>query len=661
MWNFTTSKPRHETPEARPSAGKDGMAMLYGAVSRLVRERGETAATLSALVDTIGFDPTSSSAHIERGNAHLEAGCIDRAIADYSKALELDPQSAIAYNNRGVARAIAGEQRNAIAEYDCSIAIDPNNACAYRNRGDAYRELGDCEQAIGDYTKAVGIDPTPAEAYCGRAAAYQSRSELELALCDYDKAIELDAGSAAAHLGRGRICAKRGDFDSAIADFTRAIETSPNLASAYNERGHAHLGAQHFSCAIADYGKAMELDPAIAQELRAAELSLELRPNRPARVLPPKPAKPDGLTVCFYDYLSKPSGFYYWLIPFDPTAFATRPASLEAALKAALGAYRKQQPQGILDALAQVDNDPLVDLFRGIAAIAKSSVADCAEHEAEAERCFRAAASAGDEKAAAILGTLLASKLEGITHDMAQARELLERAARSNDAYAVRQLAVQVLSGALAPADPVRAADLMWTAAELGDPIANAMLAAFFSAGTGLEQDHGKAEQYLRRAADLGMTDAQILLADLFFRRYYKKLVDTPEEGVRYYERAMNFGNSSWAASRLAGLYGCDGRDPPWRNYQKALEYIPRCAPYSNSGIHFSLGAIHRARCDFVSSWAHYNVARHLGSKDTVERLTALEPLMTPKEAERALTLSQTIVADLKPALPNIALQGPGL
>jgi tetratricopeptide (TPR) repeat protein len=659
MWNFVTSKPRHETPEQRPATGKKAdMAMLYGRVSKFVRKRGETAANLSALVDTVAFDPTSSPAHIERGNTHLEAGCIERAIADYSKALELDPQSAIAYNNRGVARALALEPRNAIADYDRSVAIDPNNAWVYSNRGGAYRELGDCERAIADYTKAVGIDPTSAEAYCGRAAAYQSRNELNLARADYDKAIELDADSTAAHLGRGRICAKRGDFGSAIADFTRAIETSPNLASAYNERGHAHLGAQNFSSAIADYGKAMELDPTIAQDLRAAELSLELRPNRPARTsAPPKPAKPDGLTVAFYDYLLKPSGFYYWLIPFDPKAFATRPAQLEAALKAALGAYRKQQPQGILDALAEVDSDPFVDLFKGIAEMAKSNIAD----RALAERHLRAAASAGNDKAAAIVGTLLSSKLEGITQDIAEAREFLERAARSNDAYAVRQLAIQLVSGALGPADPVRAADLMWTAAELGDPVANAMLAAFFSAGTGLEQDHGKAEQYLRRAADLGMTDAQILLADLIFRRYYKKLVDTPEEGVRYYERAFHSGNSAWAASRLACLYGCDGRDPPWRNYSKALEYIPKCAPYSNSGIHFSLGAIHRSRCDFVASWAHYNVARHLGSKDVVERLTGLESLLTQKETERALTMSQTIVADLKPTPPAIALQGSGL
>jgi tetratricopeptide (TPR) repeat protein/TPR repeat protein len=632
MWNLATKKHWQETPEKRSSAAADSTPKLYAHLSRSMRE-GSEAAPASTIA--IGSEPTSSSDHIDRGNAHLEAGHLAWAIADYSRAIELDPQSAIACNNRGVALAVAGELGNAIADYDRSAAIDPNDAGIYCNRGDAYRELGDCERSIADYTRAVAIDPACAEAYCGRAAAHLSNNEIDSARADFDKAIELDPANPAAHLGRGRICAKRGDFEQAIASFTMAIEICPELASAYNERGHAFLGAEHFSHAAADYAKAMELDPAIAENLRAAELSLELRPNKPAQPLPRKSPKPDGLTVSYYDYLSKPNGFHVWLVPFDSRTFATRPARLEAALKGALDAYRKQQAQGILDALeAAEERDPLVDLFKGIAETAKSHIEDRAEHEARAEAYFRAAAKAGDEKAAAILATFLSAKMEGITQNIAQAREFAERAVRSNDAFAIRQTAVLALTGTLGPADPSRAADLMWTAAELGDPVANAMLAAFFNAGTGLEQDHAKAEQYLRRAADLGMTDAQNLLGDLLCRRYAKKLIDTPEQAVRYLERSLNSGNSVWAASRLAAFYGCEGRDYPWRNHQKAIDYIPRCAPYSNYGIHFSLGSIHRAHCDFVSSWAHYNVAR------------------------RALTLSQTIAADLKPQPPIVALQG---
>ncbi len=658
MWkNIATKWPLPFRGKAHPSSLKDRLTLLYSHVCRSARQRGEAAPDLAAVAQ----EPRSPTDYITRGNVHLDAASLDRAIADYSKAIELDPQSSIAYNNRGVAHALAGEPESAIGDYDQAAAIDPNNACAHLNRGDAYRERGDRERAIADYSKAIELDPDCAQAYCERAEAYQSRGNLELAMTDFDKAIELDASDAVSHLGRGRIHAKRGAFNLAVASFTRAIENAPDLAVAYNERGHAYLGAQNFVLAANDYSNATKLDPTIAQDFRAAEASLELRPGRPAQAPKPKAAaKHDGLAPAFYDFFHKPTGFYFWQVPFNPADFASRPPEVATALTAALDAYRNRYCDNILEALDKVEQiDPLVELFRGIARIVKSNNSDCAENEAQAERHLRAAIGAGEPKAAAILSVLMTSKREGIAQDIPQARELAEDAARSNDPFTIRQLAIQVLNGTLAPADGERAADLMWTAAELGDAIANAMLGAFFSAGTGLEKDQAKSELYLRRAADLGMTDAQNIFAELQCRRYFRKMIETPEVGVRYYERALKHGNSVWAASRLAGLYGCDGRGAPWRSYEKARAYIEKCAPYSDSSMHFTLGAVYRANCDFVSSWAHYNISRHLGSKDAVERMTSIEELLTKKEAQRALEQSQKIEANLKPTLCNIALQGP--
>jgi hypothetical protein len=136
-------------------------------------------------------------------------------------------------------------------------------------------------------------------------------------------------------------------------------------------------------------------------------------------------------------------------------------------------------------------------------------------------------------------------------------------------------------------------------------------------------------------------------------------MIETPELGVRYYERALKSGNSIWAASRLAGLYGCDGRGALWRSYEKARPFIEKCEATSDSSMHFTLGAVYRANCDFVASWTHYNISRHLGCKDAVERLTALEELMTPRETKRALEQSQKIEAHLKPIIYSVVLQSP--
>jgi len=75
--------------------------------------------------------------------------------------------------------------------------------------------------------------------------------------------------------------------------------------------------------------------------------------------------------------------------------------------------------------------------------------------------------------------------------------------------------------------------------------------------------------------------------------------------------------------------------------------------------MQFTLGAVYRANCDFVSSWSHYNNSRFRGSKDAVERLTYLQDLLTKKEAQRALEQSQKMEAELKPIVYNVVLRVP--
>ena len=359
--------------------------------------------------------------------------------------------------------------------------------------------------------------------------------------------------------------------------------------------------------------------------------------SRPAQ----QGSQPGTVSIPFPEWAMKPSGFYYWPIAFNPRGYDNEPPQLRTALIAARAAYMEQHPQAILDALRGVDaSNPAVNLFKGIATLRLSEDLPDAEArgrlEAESFGYLNAAAAAGDAKAAAILGNLLTLNLRGIPRDMSRARELAERAARSNDAFAVRQLGIDVLSGAFGSADPTRAADLMWFAAELGDPAANIIVSAFFQYGTGVPVDAEKAEKYLRRAADLGLTNAQAVLGDWIINRYVKKLVPSPEEGVRYLERAFNAGRSLYGVLRLAVLYDSEGRDPPWRDRAKAVESARKCASYSYWNCHFSLGVIYKNLNDSVWSWAHYNLARGLGSNDAVERLDGLEKSMTQSELDRA-------------------------
>jgi len=105
-----------------------------------------------------------SFAYTNRGNAYDDKGEVDRAIADYTKAIALDPNYAIAYTNRGAAYYSKGEVDRAIADFDETIKRNPNYAITYTNRGYAYEKKGDKDQAIADFRKALEINPSTQDA-----------------------------------------------------------------------------------------------------------------------------------------------------------------------------------------------------------------------------------------------------------------------------------------------------------------------------------------------------------------------------------------------------------------------------------------------------------------------------------------------------------------
>ena len=112
-------------------------------------------------VGTEATQKSRASAYNNRGSGYIKKGQLDRAIADYDKAIALDPNYAAAYNNRGLIYQKKGEVDRAIADYDKAIKLDPNIAAAYRNRGlVVYNGKGEVDQAIADFRKVLEINPS---------------------------------------------------------------------------------------------------------------------------------------------------------------------------------------------------------------------------------------------------------------------------------------------------------------------------------------------------------------------------------------------------------------------------------------------------------------------------------------------------------------------
>src|SRR5215510_7245666 len=69
------------------------------------------------------------------------------------------PRAAEDHHKRGLALGKQGELDRAIAEFDKAIELNPRLADAWCNRGIAYYSKGDSDRAMADLSQAIALDP----------------------------------------------------------------------------------------------------------------------------------------------------------------------------------------------------------------------------------------------------------------------------------------------------------------------------------------------------------------------------------------------------------------------------------------------------------------------------------------------------------------------
>jgi tetratricopeptide (TPR) repeat protein len=138
----------------------------------------------------IATDP-DAWAYLHRGNAYVYKGEYDKAIADFTKAIEYCPSFAEpyawAYHERGSAYDLKGEEIKAITDLNKAIEY----GSGYFHRGYFYSRKGEYDKAIADFTRAIDTSPRNALYYQMRAKAYRNKGEINRAEADFIRAKEL--------------------------------------------------------------------------------------------------------------------------------------------------------------------------------------------------------------------------------------------------------------------------------------------------------------------------------------------------------------------------------------------------------------------------------------------------------------------------------------
>ena len=129
-----------------------------------------------------------SNQKVESGNRAYFNDDYQRAISEYSQAIELNPNNAIAYRNRGTSYANLQSYSRAAKDFSKVIELEPNNASGYIGRGAAYIYMMKYNSAISDLTDAIELNPNDPLSYYNRGICYQAIGNMERAQSDYSKA-----------------------------------------------------------------------------------------------------------------------------------------------------------------------------------------------------------------------------------------------------------------------------------------------------------------------------------------------------------------------------------------------------------------------------------------------------------------------------------------
>ena len=134
----------------------------------------------------------------EKWNQTLEDKWANKAVADFTQAIQLDPSHAGAYFARGMEYFNYFRYELAIADLSEDIRLNPTHAEAYYWRGFMYHNRNEWEKAVEDFTQVIQLNPSnePAvyveEAYFRRGLTYHRNNYYENAIADYEEALRLD-------------------------------------------------------------------------------------------------------------------------------------------------------------------------------------------------------------------------------------------------------------------------------------------------------------------------------------------------------------------------------------------------------------------------------------------------------------------------------------
>lgn len=155
---------------------------------------GAVAVLVNANLYGVDRGKAFAQAHFRLGIIYGDRGEKDRAIAEYTRSIEIDPDYPKSYLNLGALLAESGRPEEAVDAFRRAVDLDPGYTAARVNLGMALAEAGDEDAALAELEEAVERDPSSAMALTQYGIELYRVGRLEEARATLERAAENDDG-----------------------------------------------------------------------------------------------------------------------------------------------------------------------------------------------------------------------------------------------------------------------------------------------------------------------------------------------------------------------------------------------------------------------------------------------------------------------------------
>lgn len=220
---------------------------------------------ITLLSRALELDPNYGLAEAELGTAYwskYESGkdkkFIPKARQACSKAVELGNAGASGHVCLGVLENGAGNYEKAVDEFTRAIQLDPSSDAAYTGMASAYERLGKLNDAEKTYQQVINLRPRYWKGYNQLGSFYFRQAQYDKCAAMFQKVAELTPDSFRGYANLGAVYLADGKYNEAIQPLNESLRIRATAAT-YSNLGTAYFHLRKFAEAAKTYAEAARL------------------------------------------------------------------------------------------------------------------------------------------------------------------------------------------------------------------------------------------------------------------------------------------------------------------------------------------------------------------------------------------------------------------